>query len=216
MTAAPEATIHHRWSPLHWLAPIPADRRPRRFTQLFAGLFLYGITMGLMVRAVLGLDPWDVFHQGLSRIVPLSYGTVITAVSVLVLLLWIPLRQRPGVGTVANTLIIGWTTDASLAVIPPVTNMAVRIALLIAAIVGNALACALYIGAGLGPGPRDGLMTGLVARGVGSIRWVRTGIELTVLVIGWVLHGNVGIGTVLYAVTIGPLLHKLLPRLAVR
>ncbi|MDQ2845208.1 MAG: hypothetical protein M3Y77_02400 [Actinomycetota bacterium] len=216
MTAAPEATTHHRWSPLHWLAPVPADRRPRRFTQLFAGLFLYGITMGLMVRAVLGLDPWDVFHQGLSRIVPLSYGTVITAVSVLVLLLWIPLRQRPGVGTVANTLTIGWTTDATLAVIPPVTSMAVRIALLIAAIAGNALAGALYIGAGLGPGPRDGLMTGLVARGVGSIRWVRTGIELTVLVIGWILHGNVGIGTVLYAVTIGPLLHKLLPRLAVR
>lgn len=216
MTAAPEATTHHRWSPLRWLAPVPADRRPRRFTQLFAGLLLYGITMGLMVRAVLGLDPWDVFHQGLSRIVPLSYGTVITAVSVLVLLLWIPLRQRPGIGTVANTLIIGWTTDATLAVIPSVTNIAVRIALLVAAIVGNALAGALYLGAGLGPGPRDGLMTGLVARGVGSIRWVRTGIELTVLVIGWILRGNVGIGTVLYAVTIGPLLHKLLPRLAVR
>lgn len=216
MTALPQAPTHHRWSPLRWLAPIPLDRRSRRFSQLFAGLLLYGFTMGLMVRAVLGLDPWDVFHQGLSRIVPLSYGTVITGVSVLVLLLWIPLRQRPGIGTVANTLIIGWTTDATLALIPPVTNLPVRIALMITAIVGNALAGALYIGAGLGPGPRDGLMTGLVARGVGSIRWVRTGIELTVLVVGWILRGNVGVGTVLYAVGIGPLLHKLLPRLTVR
>ncbi|MDQ6658897.1 MAG: hypothetical protein M3Z00_11855 [Actinomycetota bacterium] len=216
MTATSEATLRRRWSPLRWLAPIPTHRRPRRFIQLFAGLFLYGVTMGLMVRAVLGLDPWDVFHQGLSRIVPLSYGTVITGVSVLVLLLWIPLRQRPGVGTVANTLIIGWTTDATLALVPPVTDLAVRITLLVAAIVGNALAGALYIGAGLGPGPRDGLMTGLVARGVGSIRWVRTGLELTVLVVGWILRGNVGVGTVLYAVSIGPLLHKLLPRLTVR
>lgn len=198
------------------LAPIPRDRRPRRFSQLFAGLLLYGITMGVMVRAVLGLDPWDVFHQGLAKVVPLSFGTVITAVSVLVLLLWIPLRQRPGFGTVANALIIGWTTDATLALIPPVHTLGLRIPMMVLAIVGNALAGALYIGAGLGPGPRDGLMTGLVARGVSSIRWVRTGIELTVLVAGWLLGGTVGIGTVLYALCIGPLLHALLPRLTVR
>jgi uncharacterized membrane protein YczE len=188
--------------------------------QLIVGLLLYGFTMGMMVRAVLGLDPWDVFHQGLTalvnRWVPLSYGTVITIVSVFVLLLWIPLRQRPGIGTVANAAIIGFATDATLRVLPEFGNLTVRIAVLALAIAGNALAGALYIGAGLGPGPRDGLMTGLVARGVGSVRLVRTTIELSVLGIGWVLGGVVGVGTVLYALAIGPLLHLLLPRLQVR
>ena len=202
------------------LSPIPVDRRPRRFTQLIVGLLLYGITMGMMVRAVLGLDPWDVFHQGLTELinqwVPLSYGTVITIISVLVLLLWIPLRQRPGVGTIANAAIIGFTTDATLRVLPELSNLTVRIVVLALAIVGNALAGALYIGAGLGPGPRDGLMTGIVARGIGSIRLVRTTIELTVIGIGWVLGGVVGVGTVVYALAIGPLLHLLLPRLQVR
>src|SRR6476661_7790035 len=202
------------------LTPVPLDRRPRRFTQLIAGLLLYGITMGMMVRAVLGLDPWDVFHQGLTELVnqwiPLSYGAVITIVSVFVLLLWIPLRQRPGVGTIANAAIIGYTTDVTLRVLPEFDSLTVRIVVLVLAIAGNALAGALYIGAGLGPGPRDGLMTGLVARGVGSIRLVRTTIELSVLGIGWVLGGVVGVGTVLYALAIGPLLHLLLPRLQVR
>jgi uncharacterized membrane protein YczE len=188
--------------------------------QLIVGLLLYGFTMGMMVRAVLGLDPWDVFHQGLTalinRWVPLSYGTVITIVSVFVLLLWIPLRQRPGIGTVANAAIIGFATDATLRMLPEFGNLTVRIVVLALAIVGNALAGALYIGAGLGPGPRDGLMTGLVARGVGSIRLVRTTIELSVLGIGWILGGVVGVGTVVYALAIGPLLHLLLPRLAVR
>lgn len=201
------------------LTPIPPDRRVRRFAQLLAGLLLYGFTMGLMVRAVLGLDPWDVFHQGLTalvnRWVPLSYGAVISIVSVLVLLLWIPLRQRPGVGTVANAAIIGFTVDVTLWLIPPVDNLSVRIALLVVSVVGNALAGALYLGAGLGPGPRDGLMTGLVARGVGSVRLVRTAIEVTVLAIGWLLGGIVGVGTIVYAVAIGPLLHVLLPRLQV-
>ncbi|MGS0688471.1 membrane protein YczE [Nakamurella sp. GG22] len=202
------------------LAPIPTDRRVRRFSQLLVGLVLYGITMAMMVRAVLGLDPWDVFHQGLTalvnRWVPLSYGTVITIVSVFVLLLWIPLRQRPGIGTIANAAIIGFTTDAALSLIPEFENLTVRIVVLVLAIVGNAVAGALYIGAGLGPGPRDGLMTGLVARGIGTIRLVRTTIELSVLGIGWILGGVVGVGTVLYALSIGPLLHVLLPRLQVR
>lgn len=205
---------------MHLLAPVPIDRRPRRFAQLIVGLLLYGITMGMMVRAVLGLDPWDVFHQGLTALVgkwiPLSYGTVITIVSVIVLLLWIPLRQRPGVGTIANAAIIGFTTDATLRVLPEFTNLTMRIVVLALAIVGNALAGALYIGAGLGPGPRDGLMTGLVARGFGSVRLIRTSIELSVLGIGWVLGGVVGVGTVVYALTIGPLLHVALPRLEVR
>lgn len=197
------------------LLPLPADRRPRRFSQLFVGLLLYGITMGLMVRSVLGLDPWDVFHFGLATKVPLSLGTVITLASVAVLLLWIPLRQQPGFGTVANTLVIGWTTDATLSLIPPIHTLWLRIALLLLGIGGNALAGALYIGAGLGPGPRDGLMTGMVARGIGSIRWVRTGIEVTVLGVGWLMGGVVGVGTVLYAIAIGPLLHLLLPRFRV-
>jgi uncharacterized membrane protein YczE len=204
---------------MRFLAPIPVDRRPRRFAQLLVGLLLYGITMGMMVRAVLGLDPWDVFHQGLTALVnqwiPLSYGAVITIVSVFVLLLWIPLRQRPGIGTIANAAIIGFTTDATLAVLPEFSDLTVRIVVLALAIVGNALAGALYIGAGLGPGPRDGLMTGIVGRGIGSIRLVRTTIELTVLGIGWVLGGVVGVGTVIYALAIGPLLHLLLPRLEI-
>lgn len=214
--ANPETPRRRR---LRLLTPVPTDRRPRRFIQLLAGLVLYGFTMGLMVRAVLGLDPWDVFHQGLTALVnrwiPLSYGAVITIVSVLVLLLWIPLRQRPGIGTIANAALIGVTVDATLRLIPPVDDLTVRIGLLAASVVGNALAGALYIGAGLGPGPRDGLMTGLVARGVGSVRVVRTAIEVTVLAIGWLLGGVVGVGTVVYAVAIGPLLHVLLPRLQV-
>ena len=198
------------------LAPIPRDRLPRRVGQLLVGLVLYGVTMGVMVRATLGLAPWDVFHQGLARHVPLSFGTVITLMSVVVLLAWIPLRQRPGLGTVANALIIGWTTDATLALIPPIHQLWLRIVLLVVAIAANALAGALYIGAGLGPGPRDGLMTGLVARGVGTIRLVRTCIELTVLAVGWLLGGLVGVGTVAYALSVGPLLHVMLPRLTVR
>jgi len=133
-----------------------------------------------------------------------------------VLLLWIPLRQRPGVGTIANAAIIGFTTDATLRLLPEFDNLTIRIVMLTLAIAGNALAGALYIGAGLGPGPRDGLMTGLVARGIGSIRLVRTTIELSVLGIGWVLGGVVGVGTVIYALAIGPLLHLLLPRLEVQ
>ena len=236
MRGAEDLEMAGRGRRRRWLAPIPPDRRPRRFGQLLLGLLLYGVTMGLMVRSVLGLDPWDVFHQGVTRLlaragVPLSYGTVITAVSVLVLLLWIPLRQRPGLGTVANAAIIGWTTDLTLAVVPPLGGLTGRVAVLVLAVVGNALAGALYLGAGLGPGPRDGLMTGLVARAarsraqggraarwpawVGSVRVVRTAIELSVLGIGWLLGGLVGVGTVVYALAIGPLLHLLLPRLQV-
>ena len=199
---------------------MPTDRRVRRFGQLILGLLLYGATMAVMVRSTLGLDPWDVFHQGLTRLIgrwiPLSYGTVITIVSVFVLLLWIPLRQRPGVGTVANAAIIGAATDATLAVLPAPHQMAWPIAFLVLAVVGNAVAGALYLGAGLGPGPRDGLMTGLVGRGVGSVRVVRTGIELTVLLLGWLLGGLVGVGTAVYALCIGPLLQLLVPRLRVK
>ncbi len=218
MSSSPH--VIRRRGPLSLLTPIPPDRRVRRFSQLIIGLLLYGFTMGLMVRAVLGLDPWDVFHQGLTKLlghwIDISYGTVITAMSVLVLLAWIPLRQRPGIGTVLNTLMIGWTTDATLRLVPQTDNLTVRITYLVVAVIGNAVAGGLYIGAGLGPGPRDGLMTGLVAKGVGSVRVVRTSIELSVLGIGALLGGKIGVGTVIYAFAIGPLLHILLPRLRVR
>jgi uncharacterized membrane protein YczE len=180
---------------------------------LYAGLLLFGVSIGLLVAAGLGLDPWDVLHQGLARRIGLPLGWVVIAVSALVLALWIPLRQRPGVGTVSNVVLVGLAADASLAVLPRPEHLAARGAFLTAGIALNALATALYIGAGLGPGPRDGLMTGLARRGH-SIRVVRTGIEVTVLAAGWLLGGTVGVGTLAYALCIGPLIHVLLPWVA--
>ncbi|MEO5833599.1 MAG: hypothetical protein ABJA16_03945 [Nakamurella sp.] len=171
--------------------------------------------MAVMVRAGMGLDPWDVLHQGLADRLPVSFGLTIVGVSLLVLLLWIPIRQRPGFGTLANAVVIGLVTDACLAVLPAAPNMTVGIIAMALSVPLNALAGATYLGAGMGPGPRDGLMTGLVARGVGPVFVVRTGLEGTVLIVGWLLGGPVGIGTVAYALGIGPLLQPLLPRLAV-
>ena len=188
---------------------------PRRLAQLYAGLVLYGLSMGLMVQAGLGLDPWDVFHQGVSERTPLSIGMVTIVVGALVLLAWIPLRQRPGVGTVSNIVVIGLVMDAAIAVLPTPDLLLVRIAFMLSGVGLNAVATAAYIGARLGPGPRDGLMTGLVRRTGRSVRLVRTSIEVTVLAAGWLLGGTVGIGTVLYALAIGPLVHALLPRFAV-
>ena len=187
----------------------------RRTIQLFGGLVLYGVTLALMVRADLGLDPWDVFHQGVSRHLGWSLGTVVNVTGALVLLLWLPLRQRPGIGTLSNIVVIGFAVDASLMVLPPVTVLPVRFSLLACGIVLNAVATASYIGARLGPGPRDGLMTGIVARTGRSTRVVRTGIEVGVLTTGWLLGGSVGIGTVAYALLIGPLVGPLLPLLTV-
>jgi uncharacterized membrane protein YczE len=179
----------------------------KRLAYLFIGLVLYGVSMAMMVRAGLGLDPWDVFHQGVADRSGLSFGTVTALTGVAVLLIWIPLRQRPGVGTVANVVVIALAVDTSLAVIPTVEPLAARIAVMVAAVVINGFATALYIGAGMGPGPRDGLMTGFVARTGGSVRVVRTAIEVTVLAVGWLLGGTVGVGTVVYALGIGPLVH---------
>jgi uncharacterized membrane protein YczE len=191
-------------------------RPARRLTQLYAGLTLYGVSMALMVRSGLGLDPWDVFHQGLSRQTGLSIGTVTIAVGALVLLLWIPLRQRPGLGTVSNVVVIGLVVDATLALLPAGGTLPVRIGLLVVGIIANGAATGLYLGAALGPGPRDGLMTGYVARRPGrSIRLVRTVIELTVLALGWLLGGTVGLGTVAYALAIGPLAQLFIPLFAV-
>ena len=188
-----------------------AGRTTRRLVQLAVGLTLYGVSMGMMVRSGLGLDPWDVFHYGIARHLPVSFGTVTIIVGVAVLLLWIPLRQWPGLGTIANVVVIGLATDATLALLDAPDAMALRVVLLVGGIVLNGLAGALYIGSQFGPGPRDGLMTGLVRRTGRSFRLVRTSIEVTVLVVGWLLGGVVGLGTVLYAVLIGPVVQVFLP-----
>lgn len=188
-----------------------APRLPRRLAQLLVGLVLYGVSMGMLVRSTLGLDPWDVFHEGVAGRTSLSFGGVVVVVGLLVLLLWIPLRQMPGLGTIANAIVIGVATDATLAVLAEPTALGARSAMLVSGVVLNGLAGALYIGAQLGPGPRDGLMTGIVRRTGWSVRLVRTGLELSVLAIGFVLGGTVGVGTVLYALAIGPLLQVFLP-----
>jgi uncharacterized membrane protein YczE len=183
----------------------------RRLLQLYLGLVLFGVSIALMVQAGLGLDPWDVFHQGLAKRSGLPLGQVVIGVSVLVLVLWFPLRQRPGIGTFSNVVVVGLALDACLTVLPEPRSVGLRSGFLVAGILANGVATGLYIGAGLGPGPRDGLMTGLAARGH-SIRLARTVIELSVLAAGWLLGGTVGVGTVLYAVSIGPLAQLLIPR----
>ncbi|MAL09773.1 MAG: hypothetical protein CMF74_08935 [Maricaulis sp.] len=183
----------------------------RRLTQLYAGLTAFGLAMALNIRSGLGLNPWDVFHQGMAQWTGLSFGTVVIAVGVAVFLAWIPLRQKPGLGTVSNIIVIGLAVDLFLAVLPPFQSWPVRIAALASGIVLCGLATAAYIGAGFGPGPRDGLMTGLAKRTGWSIRLVRTGIEIVVLAAGWALGGTAGIGTVLFAVAIGPLVQAFLP-----
>ncbi|MEV0605580.1 hypothetical protein AB0I61_04300 [Polymorphospora rubra] len=189
------------------------DRRlPRRLVQLYAGLALYGASMALMIESTLGLNPWDVFHQGLAIHTGLSIGTASILVGAVVLILWIPLRQRPGLGTVSNVVVVGLSVDATLAVLPAPRALPLQIVFLVGGIVANGMATGLYIGARLGPGPRDGLMTGWVARRPGrSIRMVRTVIEVTVVTVGWLLGGTVWIGTLLYAVAIGPLAHRFIP-----
>ncbi|MFC9437775.1 YitT family protein [Nocardia sp. NPDC057030] len=183
----------------------------RRLVALYVGLWLYGLSMAVMVRAGLGLDPWDVFHQGVARHVPLTFGTVTALTGIAVLLAWIPLRQRPGLGTVSNVVILAVSVDVGLWLLPAWDMIAARIGAMGAAVVLNAIATVLYIGAGMGPGPRDGLMTGLVRRTGVSVWVVRTSIEVTVLSIGWVLGGSVGVGTLVYAFGIGPLIQLLIP-----
>ncbi|WP_018656519.1 YczE/YyaS/YitT family protein [Actinomadura flavalba] len=186
----------------------------RRLVQLYGGLALYGAGIGLQIESTLGNDPWDVFHEGLSRVFGLSIGAWIIIVGALVMLLWIPLRQRPGLGTISNVVLVGVFADLTILALPTPEAMPLRWVYLLAAIVVGGFATGCYIGAGFGPGPRDGLMTGLAARGH-SIRVMRTGIEVTVLAVGWLLGGTVGVGTVLYALLIGPLAHVFVPRLRV-
>jgi uncharacterized membrane protein YczE len=190
-------------------------RPVRRLAQLYAGLALYGAGIALQVRAGLGLDPWDVFHEGVADRTGLSFGTVLGLTGALVMLAWIPLRQRPGLGTVSNVVVIAVSVDAMLAVLPEAGSSAVGLAMLLAGVALGGVASGAYIGAGLGPGPRDGLMTGVVGRTGRSIRLVRTSLELTVLAAGAALGGTVGLGTVVYALSIGPLIGVMLPRLTV-
>lgn len=184
---------------------------PQRLFQLFWGLGLYGFSMALMLRADLGLSPWDVLNQGLSPRLGLSFGMTVNLVGAIVLLLWWPLRQRPGIGTIANILVIGTAVDLSLMILPTPDGHAMRSLWLIAGIVLNGLAGGAYIGAGMGPGPRDGLMTGLCRRTGWPVKWVRTSIEIGVLAVGWMLGGTVGVGTILYAAAIGWIVHHALP-----
>jgi uncharacterized membrane protein YczE len=183
---------------------------PRRLIQLFTGLVLYGISDSMLLLAGLGVDPWDVLHQGLARRTGAPTGTWAIIVGAVVLLLWIPLRQRPGIGTLCNVVVVGAVIDVVLAVVSPPHSLPVQAAVMASGVVLNGVATGLYIGAGLGPGPRDGLMTGFAARGH-SLRLVRTCIEITVLAAGWLLGGTVGVGTVVYAVCIGPLAHVFVP-----
>ena len=199
----------------HLLLPVPRDRRPLRSVVLLAGLLLYGASDGLMVVAALGLAPWDVLHQGLARTVGGEVGTWSIVVGALVLLFWIPLRQRPGIGTLLNVVLVGLGINAVVWLVPTPGALWERIALFAVGLALNGLATGIYVGAGMGPGPRDGLMTGLAARGY-SVRVARTGIEVTVLAVGWLLGGNVGWGTLAYAVAIGPLAHVFLPLFRLR
>ena len=193
------------------LAQLRAGRLPRRLIQLYVGLVLYGASLAFMVRADLGLAPWDVLHSGLIRHVPLTLGQAVIVMSFVVLLLWIPLRERPGLGTISNATVIGLSADGTLAVLDHPHAPAAEIALMLGGILLCGFATALYIGAQLGRGPRDGLMTGLARRTGLSIRLVRTGLEVSVVLIGLALGGVLGIGTVLFALTIGPIAQALMP-----
>lgn len=193
------------------LAQLRAGRLPRRLGQLLVGLTLYGLTLAMVIRASLGNSPWDVLHQGMARHLPISIGTAVIAMSLVVLLAWIPLREMPGLGTVLNSVLVGLSADFFLGVIDTPTAEGARTALLVGGVLLNAVATALYIGSQFGPGPRDGLMTGLHRRTGISIQLVRAGLEISVVALGFLLGGRVGLGTVLYAVAIGPLVQRLLP-----
>jgi uncharacterized membrane protein YczE len=184
----------------------------RRLPRLLVGIVLLGVGVAMMVQARLGLSPYDVLHQGLAKRTGLSLGAVVVLLGIVILVLWIPLRQRPGIGTVINTLTVGLVIDLTLQVLPEPDLAVARIAMLLGGIVITALGIGLYIGAGLGPGPRDGLMTGIAAKGY-PLWAVRTVLELTALVAGWALGGSVGVGTILFAFSIGPLGHLFLARL---
>lgn len=198
------------------VAQLRAGRLGRRLPQLLVGLVLYGVSLALMVRGHIGLAPWDVLHSGLIRHVPVTLGQAVVLMSFVVLLLWIPLRENPGIGTIANALVVGFSADATLALLGEADGIVARVALMLGGVLLCGLASALYIGAQLGRGPRDGLMTGLARRTGWSLRLVRTGLEVAVVLVGLALGGVLGVGTVVYALTIGPLTQLMLPWFLVR
>lgn len=187
----------------------------RRSVQLPLGLFLYGVAIAMMVRAGIGVGPWDVLTQGISAHTGLAFGLVTNIVGALVLLLWIPIRQKPGIGTLLNVLLVGPSAQVALGIIPVQHMLLVQVLLFAAGLALLAIATGLYIGAGFGPGPRDGLMTGIHRRYGVRIWVVRTAIELTVLLIGWLLGGNVGLGTIAFALLVSPLVNLTMPLLRV-
>lgn len=191
-------------------------RMKRRLIQLMLGLVVYGAAIAILVRAGLGLNPWDVFHQGVAVRTGLSFGTVLALTGIIVLLLWIPLRQRPGIGTVANIFVIGASADLALKLVPAAAGPAAKWAMLAGGIILLGAAGAAYLCSGLGPGPRDGLMTGLHERVGWPIRRARTAIEILVLAIGWLLGGVAGVGTIVFALAIGPVLQFFLPWFEIR
>ena len=213
-STTPTGTVHAPRCVLVELGPVAqlrAGRLARRLPQLYVGLFLYGVSLALMVRGALGLAPWDVLHSGFIRHVPMTLGQAVVLFSFVVLVLWIPLREMPGLGTISNAIVVGLSADATLAVLDRPEAMAGRLGLMVGGVLLCGLASALYIGAQLGRGPRDGLMTGLSRRTGLSLRLVRTGLEVAVVVIGLLLGGVLGVGTVVYALAIGPLTQLMLP-----
>lgn len=197
------------------IAQLRAGRLGRRLPQLYLGLVLYGVSLALMVESGLGLAPWDVLHSGLTNWVALTLGQVIVVMSFAVLVAWIPLREMPGLGTISNAFVVGLSADAALALLDGPDSLGWRLVWLLVGVAGNGLATAMYIGAQFGRGPRDGLMTGLARRTGWSLRLVRTGLEVAVVLVGLALGGVLGVGTVVYALAIGPLTQAMLPALAV-
>lgn len=193
------------------VAQLRAGHLPRRLVQMTVGLVCYGVSLGMMVGGAVGLAPWDVLHSGIATHVPLTLGQVLILASVVVLLAWIPLRERPGLATIANPVVLGLSADATIAILGDVDGLLDRVALMVGGVLLCGFASALYIGAQLGRGPRDGLMTGLARRTGLSLRLVRTALEVSVVLGGLALGGIAGVGTVLYALAIGPLTQAMLP-----
>lgn len=216
MSEAPLVPEPSGLADLGFVAQLRAGRLGRRLPQLFIGLVFFGISQAMMVRGRLGLAPWDVLHMGIARYLPLTFGQAVVITSFTVLLGWIPIREQPGVGTVANALVVGFAADATLSVLVGPHGLVARSTLMVGGVLLCGVGSALYIGAQLGRGPRDGLMTGLSRRTGRSLRLVRTAIELTALAAGLVLGGTIGVGTVLFALALGPLTQLWLPAFTVR
>ncbi|MDO9498297.1 MAG: hypothetical protein Q7J48_21505 [Nocardioides sp.] len=211
MSSPPVAPPHAPFTELGPLAQLRAGRLTVRLALLYLGLAVYGASLAMMVRADLGLAPWDVLHSGLIRHVPITLGQAVVLMSFVVLVLWIPLREMPGLGTISNAVVVGLSCDATLLFLERPDAPALRVGLMLLGVATCGLATALYIGAQLGRGPRDGLMTGLARRTGLSLRLVRTGLEVSVVLIGLLLGGELGLGTVVFALTIGPIAQALLP-----